>query len=305
MSTLTCLRGLPGSGKSTFARANLGSLSEYVRVNRDDLRQSLFDGAGILEPWQENLITKVQRASASEALKAGKSVIVDDTNLRHKYLRAWNQFALEHGAGFNVHDVLTPVDVCVERDSARERSVGERVIRDMADKFTKPCTYNGYAFTPYYCLPEVKYEPYANSSILPHIVIVDIDGTMALMGDRNPYDWQAVSQDQPNWPVVRLVQTLLAAGNRIIFLSGRDGSCMSATSAWLLRYIPAEYDKQWTLLMREEGDNRRDDIVKREIFDAEIRDKYHVKFVLDDRNQVVRMWRALGLPVFQVADGDF
>jgi predicted kinase len=304
MSSIVCLRGLPGSGKSTFAKANLGTLSDYVRVNRDDLRQSLFDGFGILEPWQENLITKVQRASAAEALKAGKSVIVDDTNLRHKYLRAWNQFALEHGAGFNVHDVLTPVNVCVERDSARERSVGEKVIRDMAEKFTKPCTYNGYSFNPYYGLPEVKYEPYLNPSHLPHTVIVDIDGTMALMGDRNPYDESTVSQDKPNWPVVRLVQALISAGDRVIFLSGRTDGCFDDTAKWLNRFIPRDW-ANWTLLMRKSGDNRRDDIVKREIFDAEIRDKYHVKFVLDDRNQVVRMWRALGLPVFQVADGDF
>jgi predicted kinase len=305
MTSLVCLRGLPGSGKSTFAKANLGMLSEYVRVNRDDLRQSLFDGQGILEPWQENLITKVQRSTAAAALKAGKSVIVDDTNLRHKYLRAWNEFALEQGAGFTLHDVITPVDVCVERDSARERSVGEKVIRDMADRFTKPCTYRGYKFPEYYGLPEVKYEDYLNPSHLPHVVIVDIDGTMALMGDRSPYDWKAVSQDMPNKPVVDLVRHLLIPGTVIIFLSGRDGSCREETLQWLRSHLPRGYDNRWRLFMRETGDNRRDDIVKREIFDREIRDQYHVKFVLDDRNQVVRMWRALGLPVFQVADGDF
>ena len=36
-----------------------------------------------------------------------------------------------------------------------------------------------------------------------------------------------------------------------------------------------------------------------------IRDRWRVVGVFDDRQQVVRMWRALGLTVFQVAEGDF
>ena len=57
--------------------------------------------------------------------------------------------------------------------------------------------------------------------------------------------------------------------------------------------------------MRKTGDNRKDCVVKREIFDAEIKDKYYIKFILDDRNQVVDMWRKMGLTCLQVADGDF
>ena len=57
--------------------------------------------------------------------------------------------------------------------------------------------------------------------------------------------------------------------------------------------------------MRATGDPRKDSIVKREIFDREIRDRYRVVGVFDDREQVVQMWRALGLTVFQVAEGDF
>lgn len=59
------------------------------------------------------------------------------------------------------------------------------------------------------------------------------------------------------------------------------------------------------LLMRPEGDIRKDSIVKREIFENYIRDYYNIQFVLDDRNQVVEMWRSLGLKCLQVAEGDF
>jgi hypothetical protein len=46
-------------------------------------------------------------------------------------------------------------------------------------------------------------------------------------------------------------------------------------------------------------------VVKLEIFDREIRERYYVVGVFDDRNKVVSMWRSLGLTVYQVADGDF
>ena len=72
--------------------------------------------------------------------------------------------------------------------------------------------------------------------------------------------------------------------------------------AWLDRHVGVPYDG---LHMRVTGDQRKDSVVKAEIFDREIRDRYHVVGVFDDRAQVVRMWRSLGLTVFQVAEGDF
>ena len=57
--------------------------------------------------------------------------------------------------------------------------------------------------------------------------------------------------------------------------------------------------------MRPKGDNRPDTEVKREIYEREIRDKYNVLLVIDDRNSVVQQWREMGLPCFQVAEGDF
>lgn len=57
--------------------------------------------------------------------------------------------------------------------------------------------------------------------------------------------------------------------------------------------------------MRPEGDKRKDSIVKAELFDKHIKDNYAVDFVLDDRNQVVKMWRDMGLKCLQVAPGEF
>jgi hypothetical protein len=59
------------------------------------------------------------------------------------------------------------------------------------------------------------------------------------------------------------------------------------------------------LLMRPNGDNRADDVVKEELFRARIQPRYSVAGVIDDRNRIVKMWRRLGLVCFQVAEGDF
>ena len=76
---------------------------------------------------------------------------------------------------------------------------------------------------------------------------------------------------------------------------------MGRTERWLERYgIDYKY-----IFMRAAGDSREDSIVKREIYEGRIAPKFNVKYVLDDRNRVVAMWRSLGLTCLQVADGDF
>jgi len=87
---------------------------------------------------------------------------------------------------------------------------------------------------------------------------------------------------------------------KVIFCSGRPERCREDTEKWLKRHGFNDY----ALWMREDGDFRRDDIVKQEILDKYL-DKDRVMFVLDDRQQVVDMWRRNGLQCFQVAEGNF
>jgi hypothetical protein len=93
-----------------------------------------------------------------------------------------------------------------------------------------------------------------------------------------------------------------AFGHHIVFCSGRTDDGREATERWLERHVAVPYE---ALFMRVTGDSRKDSIVKKEIFEREIRHRWRITGVFDDRAQVVRMWRALGLTVFQVADGDF
>jgi len=88
----------------------------------------------------------------------------------------------------------------------------------------------------------------------------------------------------------------------IILLSGRSELYAPQTVEWLEKHdIPFSY-----LYMRKVGDNRKDSIIKRELFEEFVENKFYVEFVLDDRDQVVDLWRKdLNLPCFQVYYGDF
>jgi predicted kinase len=129
MATLTITRGLPGSGKTTWARQQRGA----VRVNRDDLRRMLHGGMVGLG-WAEVQVTLAQRSLVEALLRAGLNVICDDTNLRPRYVKELAALAEACGADFVVRDFTdVPVDECVARDAAREppERVGEEAIRAM------------------------------------------------------------------------------------------------------------------------------------------------------------------------------
>jgi hypothetical protein len=148
----------------------------------------------------------------------------------------------------------------------------------------------------------VASQAYRPSLELPEAILVDIDGTVALMNGRSPYDMARVGADRPNHAVITAVRAMRAFGHQIVFCTGRTDDGRLATEAWLKRHVDVPYE---ALFMRRTGDTRKDSVVKAEIFEREIRHRYRITGVFDDRDQVVRMWRSLGLTVFQVADGDF
>jgi predicted kinase len=308
MTILVITRGLPASGKTTWARQWQDEGERRARVNRDDLRLALF-GRPVLTSDQENTITKVQQETVRQLLRTGHDVVVDDTNLRSRFARAWADLADQLRCEFQVRDFTdVPLATCLERDAARGaaggREVSAEVIEGMYRRYlaagrlapVRPGTQppgggTAGASTHVYRPDESK----------PPAWLVDLDGTLALMNGRGPFEWHRVGEDAPNQPVVDLVRRLHADGVSILVVSGRDGSCEELCRRWLVQHqVPFD-----DILMRKAGDNRRDSIVKREIFDNSIRDAWWVQGVLDDRNQVVDMWRDLGLLCAQVAPGDF
>ncbi len=129
---LIATRGLPGSGKTTWAKAQPG-----WRVNRDDIRAMFSSAWDYSRADDEDAVTAVQYATIRILLGLGRTVLVDDTNLRPSTLDALRAIAVECGAEFHVEDFThVPVEVCLERDAARQgrERVGERVIRDMHER---------------------------------------------------------------------------------------------------------------------------------------------------------------------------
>lgn len=132
---------------------------------------------------------------------------------------------------------------------------------------------------------------------------MDVDGTLALHGGhRSPYDWRSAAFDLPNRAVVAVVQALSGYGFAIVYVSGRPESSRDLTAKWLETHVGVAGE----LHLRPDGDHRKDALVKRELFELHVASRYEVLGVLDDRQQVVEMWRNdLGLTVLQVAPGDF
>lgn len=137
---------------------------------------------------------------------------------------------------------------------------------------------------------------------LPRAIICDLDGTLALMNGRNPFDASTCDQDLINDPVANLLKNYKKLDYTILLVSGREDRYREPTLCFLATH-EIVFD---ALLMRKSKDNRKDSIIKTEIYNNHIKGKYFIEFVLDDRNQVVDTWRKdLKLPCFQVYYGDF
>lgn len=291
MQEMVITRGIPASGKSTAARVWANAAPKRVRINRDDIRFQLYGVyfGGLID---EQVVSKVQHAMIDAALKAGNSVIIDDTNLVDKFVKKLFKIGHKHGVPIRIWDFPIDLKTALERNAARERKVPEDVIRQFHDRFSnrKELDVSAPVITPYAGTPDK-----------PDAIIVDIDGTLATMKGRSPYEWQRVGEDTVVENVKRTVNALYCEEFTVIILSGRDGECYDITRKWLEDNDIA-FDHFW---MRAAGDQRADNIIKAELFDNHIRDNFDVKFVIDDRDQVVEMWRAMGLQCFQVAPGDF
>jgi len=133
------------------------------------------------------------------------------------------------------------------------------------------------------------------------LLVFDIDGTLALMnGKRSPFEWINVDLDDVN-EIIKEQLILLHENNiEIIIMSGRDESCMGITINWLgENNIP--FNK---IFMRNKDDYRKDSVIKTELYEKHIKDRYFVKAVFDDRLQVIDTWYKLGIFTFNVNQGN-
>jgi len=127
--------GLPGSGKTTWAKQFCLDNPNYVRINKDDLRILL--GNPKYSRDFEDLVLNIEREMGLAILWTGKSLIVDDTNFSKIHYKYWKRISDIKGISFTEKYFDTPVEECIRRDSEREKSVGIDVIMNMYEKYVK------------------------------------------------------------------------------------------------------------------------------------------------------------------------
>ncbi len=330
MQKILILSGISGSGKSTFAKQFCVENPSYLRINKDEIRKSILP-VTLNEYWQkedeyqrktEATVQSLHENAILSALKHKWDLVIDNTHLKVSYLNELVKSLSKFEVEIRFKLIEANLEECISRDKQRFDVVGEHFIRKQAEKLamlrkhfnfkqiiiTKPNevsnnNVNQIAGQIAGQITEQNYLKYDET--LPKCVLVDIDGTVAEKANRSPFEWLRVGEDTPKPNIIRLVQSLKKVGYEIIFFSGRDAICRNQTTAWLCLHFNWQAT-DFQLFMRAEKDMRKDSIVKKELFNEHILGKYFVDFVIDDRNQVVEMWRKeLNLTCLQVEYGDF
>jgi predicted kinase len=291
MVMLTILRGASGSGKSKWAEQQQGR----VVVSRDKIRMALFGSESM---QNENLVTKVQDAMIEASLRDGQDVIVDNTNIEVKYMRPIAELGMFCGAEVGILTFDKSLLECLTNNAARANDGGRNVPADVIEKqwkrlqATKDITVADLIFN--------DFEPVEEDDSLLPVVIIDIDGTLAHnVTGRSPFDEARVLEDEIDPAVQEIAFAMIKQRVRVIFMSGRSKVCEGDTAQWLWNHSLKTRDTY--LFMREAGDSRRDYLVKYDLFNEHVRDKFNVLFVIDDRWQVRQMWQKIGLKVFDAS----
>lgn len=282
--TLFALRGLPASGKSTWAydfiKAHSTEEHPILRVEKDLIRAEYFPD---YRRKDEKAVIAIRDENIINALKVGYSVISSDTNLNPIHLRRLEEIARNMNVKFEVVDLTAvPYWECIKRDAKRDKPVGEKVISQMYFQWIKPS------------LPK---QPEG----VEKVIICDLDGTIALLNGRNAVTEQHLCGNDLVNPAVKNI--IRNCGLRVIFTSGRSAKVRHETELWLLKHNL--YGNNDLLLMRPESDSRPDNIVKKELYQQHIQGRFHVLYALDDRSVVCELWRSLGITCLQVDYGNF
>lgn len=296
---LTICKGLPASGKSTYAKKWVAEDPENrVMIEKDSIRKDarLFkDGVYKHKRGDERLVLKERDRLLHQAFKQGKSVISSDTNLAKKHVSTMSKIARRYGLKVKTKSFLdVPIAELIKRDSEREDSVGEQVIRRMFHTQVKKMD------------TFLEYDP-----DLPHAIICDLDGTLTTgPKDRSPYEWHKVGNDDINLGLAHALDGMRTIDLYDIFIfSGRNEVCRPETEEWLTRHN-IEYDR---LVMRpqflEDGKTENslsDEIIKSNMIEEHIRGKYNILIWFDDRVRISNMLRDVyGINVAQFGDPNF
>ena len=282
--------GISSSGKTTWARSQNANT---VVISRDDIRRQILESklGRELQPgelwklWKfknEDEVTAIWSIQVADFIKSKTPIICADTNLNEGRNQNLAKFFQDNGyeVEFKVFDVS--LEEAFKRDAGRADGVGEAVI------FRQWIQYHDL-------IKSKKYVPVPGTR---KAIVCDIDGTIAHMKDRGPFDWSRGGEDELDIAVYHIVRGFYQQGYEIIFLSGRDSVCREKTENWLAKHnVPCT-----VLFMRAENDMRKDVIVKEELFFRYVAEHFDVEAVIDDRFQMITFWQRIGVKLINVGN---
>lgn len=295
--------GIPASSKSTWAKKEVSKdpLS-WVRINNDELRQMC--NSSVYSSEYEKIITDLRNYLIRDGLKKGKNIIIDNLNLNKRHWETVCKIAKSANVDVEVFEkhFYVELEEAIERDSKREGSakVGPQII-------TKWWKESGKTLFKFYNPKkeifiknsEIKiWQPMIQDESLERVAVFDNDGTVCLMGNRSPYDASECDiLDFPHKHVIECLKLYYNSGYKILFVSGREEKDRAPTERFYQKYFP---EIKYELFMRPTSDSRADVLIKEEIFNTHIKDKYFVAGWFDDRLQVSKWIYESGLPLFRV-----
>lgn len=310
MNTLKVLGlvGIPGSGKTTKRKSLLDSNPNVWAVSRDDLRISMFG-----ENYKHSKEKEKAVSARKEELALGIAVnpdaevlIIDETHCaergRNHTLSIVEKIKEFRGVDFEwfvIEDSFN-VDKCHKRNTSRERSVPYTVIESMFIGFI-----DFIRSEPGLCPEWLPTKEATDKCYIKNLMICDVDGTIANHeGIRGHFDWDKVDQDLPIRSVINTVEAYVHTHASDVFVfSGRDEVCKDLTIAWCDKHLPVSVDRYD---LREQGSMEPDFEVKMRMLKNNcVNEGVMPAIIFDDRQQVCRYWRAMGIQTFQVAAGLF
>ncbi len=131
-SDLILVCGLPGSGKSHFARKYFMK-SGRKRVSRKEIRQHLFEMLTFGEKWSEekfdlvdeNLVKHIEKKTIEHLLQMGETLVIDNMSISSSSREAYVAIAERTKKTISAIFINTDMATCMKRN--RERAPGDMV----------------------------------------------------------------------------------------------------------------------------------------------------------------------------------
>lgn len=322
LRTCYILRGTSGSGKSTYAKELQKTNSNLKVVSADNF---WIDSKGFYN-FDVKKLSESHKYCFDEFKKAvqnGFDVAVDNTNLKYSDFTKYIDYLILNN---NQNDYIYSVNLVeisyndletvlkIRQNNSNGKNLPESKIRDHFKLFKKDV--KGMILRDYkgkislnsldeisIDLPWKSWEDQKELSKRPAI-ICDLDGTLSIFEYTNGiqlrdcYDASTSNSDIISVPVASALKGFFYTGYEIIFVSGREDIYRKSTEEFLKR-VCEEYEIEYNYLhMRKAKDYRKDFIIKQEIYEKKIKENFNVLAVFDDREQVIKMWKELGLFVF-------